>query len=156
VPLGDGSFGLLPEEWLKKYVTLVGVDAGGDPSVPRTQVGLSTSCWLSSLGAFDKRFSGRERLRQFQGAPADPPAGFSRPRPSAKALAGPLSGSAWAAAWATTWVGQDCLRARPAGRPRGCGPPRNAPTPAVVGRGAAVVVFNWKQEAAVSRRSSAS
>ncbi|MDB5350992.1 MAG: helicase, partial [Planctomycetota bacterium] len=25
VPLGDGSFGLLPEEWLKKYVTLAGV-----------------------------------------------------------------------------------------------------------------------------------
>ena len=25
VPLGDGSFGLLPEEWLKKYATLAGV-----------------------------------------------------------------------------------------------------------------------------------
>ena len=81
VPLGDGSFGLLPEEWLKKYVTLAGVGTpeGDHLRFRRTQVGLLDALLAEQPEArFDKRFErARERLRQFQGiAPADPPAGF--------------------------------------------------------------------------------
>ena len=81
VPLGDGSFGLLPEEWLKKYVTLAGVGTpeGDHLRFRRTQVGLLDVLLAEQPEArFDERFErARERLRQFQGiAPADPPAGF--------------------------------------------------------------------------------
>ena len=81
VPLGDGSFGLLPEDWLKKYVTLAGVGTpeGDHLRFRQTQVGLLDILLAEQPEArFDKRFErARERLRQFQGvAPADPPAGF--------------------------------------------------------------------------------
>ena len=81
VPLGDGGFGLLPEEWLKKYVTLAGVGTpeGDHLRFGRTQVGLLDILLAEQPEArFDKRFEqARERLRQFQGVtPADPPAGF--------------------------------------------------------------------------------
>ena len=81
VPLGDGSFGLLPEEWLKKYVTLAGLGTpeGDHLRFRRTQVGLLDVLLAEQPEArFDERFErARERLRQFQGiAPADPPAGF--------------------------------------------------------------------------------
>jgi superfamily II DNA or RNA helicase len=81
VVLGDGSFGLMPEEWLKKYVTLAGVGTpeGDHLRFRRTQVGLLDVLLAEQPEArFDKQFErARERLRQFQGiAPADPPAGF--------------------------------------------------------------------------------
>jgi superfamily II DNA or RNA helicase len=81
VPLGDGSFGLLPEEWLKKYVALAGVGTpeGDHLRFRRTQVGLLDVLLAEQPEArFDGRFErARERLLQFQGvAPADPPAGF--------------------------------------------------------------------------------
>jgi superfamily II DNA or RNA helicase len=81
VPLGDGSFGLLPEEWLRKYVTLAGVGTpeGDHLRFRKTQVGLLDVLLAEQPEArFDKQFErARERLRQFQGiAPADPPAGF--------------------------------------------------------------------------------
>jgi hypothetical protein len=81
VPLGDGSFGLLPEEWLKKYATLAGVGTpeGDHLRFRRTQVGLLDALLAEQPEArFDAKFErARERLRQFQGiAPADSPAGF--------------------------------------------------------------------------------
>jgi superfamily II DNA or RNA helicase len=81
VPLGDGSFGLLPEEWLKKYVTLAGVGTpeGDHLRFRRTQVGLLDVLLAEQPEArVDKRFErARERLRQFQGiGPADPSAWF--------------------------------------------------------------------------------
>jgi superfamily II DNA or RNA helicase len=81
VPLGDGSFGLLPEEWLKKYVTLAGMGTpeGDHLRFRRTQVGLLDVLLAEQPEVrFDKRFEKAcERLRQFQGvAPADPPTGF--------------------------------------------------------------------------------
>ena len=81
VPLGDGSFGLLPEEWLKKHMMLAGMGTseGDHLRFRRTQVGLLDVLLSEQPEArFDKQFEqARERLRQFQGvAPADPPAGF--------------------------------------------------------------------------------
>jgi superfamily II DNA or RNA helicase len=81
VPLGDGSFGLLPEDWLKKYATLAGVGTpeGDHLRFRRTQVGLLDVLLAEQPEArFDEQFErARERLRQFQGvAPADPPDGF--------------------------------------------------------------------------------
>ena len=81
VPLGDGSFGMVPEEWLKKCVTLAGVGTpeGDHLRFGRTQVGLLDVLLAEQPEArFDARFErARERLRQFQGiAPADLPAGF--------------------------------------------------------------------------------
>jgi superfamily II DNA or RNA helicase len=81
VPLGDGSFGLLPEEWLRKYVTLAGVGTpeGDHLRFRRTQVGLLDVLLAEQPEArFDEQFErAREQLRQFQGvAPADPTAGF--------------------------------------------------------------------------------
>ena len=81
VPLGDGSFGLLPEEWLKKYVTLAGVGTpeGDHLRFRKTQIGLLDVLLAEQPEArFDKQFErARERLRQFQGiAAADAPAGF--------------------------------------------------------------------------------
>ncbi|WP_165230190.1 DEAD/DEAH box helicase [Aquisphaera insulae] len=81
VTLGDGSFGLLPEEWLKKYAHLAGMGTpeGDHLRFRETQVGL-LDVLLSEQPEvrFDERYErARERLRQFQGiAPADPPAGF--------------------------------------------------------------------------------
>ncbi|WP_435022533.1 SNF2-related protein (plasmid) [Tundrisphaera sp. TA3] len=81
VTLGDGSFGLLPEDWLKKYGLLgqVGSEEGDHLRFRPTQVGLLDVLLAEQPEVrFDKRFErARERLRQFQGiAPADPPAGF--------------------------------------------------------------------------------
>ena len=81
VPLGDGTFGLLPEDWLKKYGLLgqVGSPEGDHLRFGRTQVGLLDVLLAEQPEVrFDKRFErARERLRQFQGiAPAEPPAGF--------------------------------------------------------------------------------
>ena len=81
VPLGDGTFGLLPEEWLKKYGRLAGLGTpeGDHLRFRRTQVGLLDALLAAQPEArFDERFErARERLRQFEGiAPADPPAGF--------------------------------------------------------------------------------
>ena len=81
VQLGDGSFGLLPEEWLKKYVTLAGVGTPEEDHLRfrKTQVGLLDVLLAEQPEArFDKKFQkARDRLRQFQGIePADPPKGF--------------------------------------------------------------------------------
>jgi superfamily II DNA or RNA helicase len=81
VPLGDGGFGLLPEEWLRKYAALAGVGTpeGDHLRFRRTQVGLLDVLLAEQPEArFDRQFErARERLRQFQGVePADPPAGF--------------------------------------------------------------------------------
>ncbi len=81
VPLGDGSFGLLPEEWLKKYMTLAGVGTPEEDHLRfrKTQVGLLDVLLAEQPEArFDKQFErARERLRLFQGvSPVDPPDGF--------------------------------------------------------------------------------
>ena len=149
MPLGDGSFGLLPEEWLKKYVTLAGVGTpeGDHLRFRRTQVGL-LDVLLAEQPERDSTSdsSGRERLRQFQGMrprTRRPGSRVSSAAIAATASAGSTSSgsSVSAAAWPTTWAWARPSRCtRPAGgRAASCGPPPgNAAAPAVAGRGAAV------------------
>lgn len=81
VRLGDGTFGLLPEEWLKKYGALAGMGtADGDHLRFRpSQTGLLDAL-LAALPApdCDETFArARERWRNFTGVePHDPPASF--------------------------------------------------------------------------------
>lgn len=82
VPLGDGSCGLLPEEWLNKYLPLarMGTTEGDHVRFRQTQVGLLDAMLaMQSEVSIDKRFEqARERLRQFQGiAPHEAPNGFT-------------------------------------------------------------------------------
>jgi superfamily II DNA or RNA helicase len=82
VQLGDGTFGLLPEEWLKKYGTLAGLgtDQGDHLRFARSQVGLLDALLASLPEAdFDKEFArARDRLKKFEGIKAcDPPSGFT-------------------------------------------------------------------------------
>ncbi|MBM4081891.1 MAG: helicase SNF2, partial [Planctomycetes bacterium] len=81
VQLGDGSFGLLPEEWLKKYGLLTGLGTAHEDHLrfSKTQVGLLDAMLASQPEAtFDAVFQrARDELRTFEGIqPADPPAGF--------------------------------------------------------------------------------
>ena len=158
MPLGDGSFGLLPEEWLKKYVTLAGVGTpeGDHLRFRRTQVGL-LDVLLAEQPERDSTSdsSGRERLRQFQGmrprtrrrvpgsaprlSPRRPRLAPLPPGVRFRRLPGRRHGP-----------GQDRPGTRPAGgRAASCGPPRKRrrppPSLVVVPRS---LVFNWKQEAA--------
>jgi superfamily II DNA or RNA helicase len=81
VPLDDGTFGMLPEEWLKKYGMLAGFGAfhGDHFRFSRCQVGL-----LDALLASQPEFTcdylfqhAREELMSFEGVQAcDPPEGF--------------------------------------------------------------------------------
>jgi superfamily II DNA or RNA helicase len=81
VPLGDGSFGILPEEWLKKYLPLAAMGTAEDDRLRfrRSQVGLLDVLLAEQPEArFDKTFeAARDQLRQFQGIEAaDPPESF--------------------------------------------------------------------------------
>lgn len=81
VVLGDGTVGMLPEQWLKKHAMLAGlgkVDGDAIRFKP-TQVGVLDALLCSMPEAnCDAVFSAaRDRLKSFAGvAPADPPAGF--------------------------------------------------------------------------------
>ncbi|HSE97246.1 MAG TPA: DEAD/DEAH box helicase, partial [Blastocatellia bacterium] len=82
VQLGDGTFGLLPEEWLKKYGTLAGLgtDEGDHLRFSRSQVGLLDALLASQPEAsFDETFArARDELQRFEGIkPCDPPGGFT-------------------------------------------------------------------------------
>jgi superfamily II DNA or RNA helicase len=81
VRLDDGTFGILPEEWLKKYGTLAGLGtAEGDHlRFTRAQVGLLDALLAAQPEATcDAVFArARDELRRFEGVEAlDPPAGF--------------------------------------------------------------------------------
>ncbi|HET9531361.1 MAG TPA: DEAD/DEAH box helicase, partial [Blastocatellia bacterium] len=82
VQLGDGTFGLLPEEWLKKYGVLAGLgaDEGDHLRFSRSQVGLLDALLASQPEAsFDETFAkARDQLQRFKGIKAsDPPARFT-------------------------------------------------------------------------------
>ncbi len=81
VRLDDGTFGMLPEAWLKKYGPLAGAGKTHDDSVrfSRTQVGLLDALLASQPEATcDETFRRtRDELRRFDGiAPAEPPDTF--------------------------------------------------------------------------------
>jgi superfamily II DNA or RNA helicase len=81
IKLDDGSFGLLPEEWLKKYGALagLGVAEGDSLRFKRNQVGfldalLAAQPQVSVDAAFTQA---RQTLQSFSGVQAlDPPKGF--------------------------------------------------------------------------------
>ena len=81
IALGDGTMGMVPEEWLKKYGLLadVGTAEGDHLRFGRTQVGLLDAL-LAELpeASVDEHFQhARNQLTRFEGiAPADAPAGF--------------------------------------------------------------------------------
>ena len=82
VPLGDGSFGLMPEEWLERFAPLAGLgSAAADHLRFRpNQVGLLDALLASQPEVrVDQVFErARERMRSFQGIQAAPqPPGFS-------------------------------------------------------------------------------
>ncbi|HYO12540.1 MAG TPA: DEAD/DEAH box helicase [Thermoanaerobaculia bacterium] len=81
VPLGDGSVGLLPEEWLKRWAPLAGLgETEGDHLRFQMPQALLLDAWLADEPAAtcDEVFAAaRERLRSFTGiAPAHEPPGF--------------------------------------------------------------------------------
>ena len=84
VPLGDGSFGLLPEEWLEQYGRWPssGTPEGGAPAVPRGRRPALLDALLAAQPevACDEAFARRARAScaRFAGrrAARTPPAGF--------------------------------------------------------------------------------
>jgi SNF2 family DNA or RNA helicase len=82
VQLDDGSFGMLPEEWLKKYGLLAGLGKVKDDHLQfsRTQVGLLDALLAAQEEATcDETFQkARQELRRFEGIAAlDPPGSFT-------------------------------------------------------------------------------
>jgi SNF2 family DNA or RNA helicase len=82
VVLDDGSIGMLPQEWLKKYGVLAGLGSAHDDHLrfTRAQVGLLDALLASQPEArCDEVFNrARQELQSFDGiAPVDPPAGFT-------------------------------------------------------------------------------
>ncbi len=82
VPLDDGTFGMLPEEWLKKYGILAGFGTSQDDHLrfSRCQVGLLDALLASQPDSTcDAIFRhAREELMSFEGIePCDPPEGFT-------------------------------------------------------------------------------
>ncbi|MBP3954168.1 DEAD/DEAH box helicase [Gemmata sp. G18] len=81
VLLDDGSLGMVPEDWLKKYglISQMGTVEGDAIRFSRTQVGVLDALLASRPEiTFDKQFGrAREQLHKFQGIkPADPPKAF--------------------------------------------------------------------------------
>jgi superfamily II DNA or RNA helicase len=82
VRLGDGTHGLLPEEWLARYAPLAGLGTleGDHLRFRRTQVGLLDRLIAAQPETdVDALFArARDELRRFDSiAPADPPEGFT-------------------------------------------------------------------------------
>ncbi len=81
VRLDDGTFGIVPEEWLKKYGVLAGLGKTEEDHLrfTKTQIGLLDALLAAQPEArFDAVFAqARERLNNFQGIkPSEPPPSF--------------------------------------------------------------------------------
>jgi len=79
--LDDGSIGMVPEEWLKKYgqIAQMGTPTGDVIRFGKTQVGVLDALLASRPEvSFDKQFQkARSELKKFEGVElADPPAAF--------------------------------------------------------------------------------
>jgi superfamily II DNA or RNA helicase len=81
VKLDDGTYGMLPEEWLSKYGLLAGLGEVKDDHLvfKKSQLGVLDALLMSQPEAsFDETFArASEELRNFQGIkPLEPPKGF--------------------------------------------------------------------------------
>jgi superfamily II DNA or RNA helicase len=81
VKLDDGTYGMLPEEWMKKYGLIAGLGEEQEDHLRfrKTQVGVLDALLSAQPGAdFDESFArAREGLKRFDGiAPAEPPVDF--------------------------------------------------------------------------------
>ncbi len=81
VALGDGTFGLLPEEWLARFAPLAGLGGKEEDHLrfQKNQAGLLDAMLAAQPEvSFDEAFArARERMRNFQGVKAlDQPEGF--------------------------------------------------------------------------------
>jgi SNF2 family DNA or RNA helicase len=81
VLLGDGTFGILPEEWLQRYLPIAGLGEPGEDGLRfrPAQVGFLDALLAAMPEAScDEVFErARARLRSFEGVrPAEPPPGF--------------------------------------------------------------------------------
>jgi superfamily II DNA or RNA helicase len=82
VRLDDGTYGLLPEEWLRRYVPLAGLGTAESDHLRfrPTQIGMLDALVAAQPDIdIDAVFArARQELRRFEGiAPADPPGGFT-------------------------------------------------------------------------------
>ena len=82
VRLGDGTYGMLPEDWLAKYGLLAGLGTAEDGRLRfrRSQVGVLDALLAAQPQAtWDDGFAqARDELRRFEGVtPAGPPSGFA-------------------------------------------------------------------------------
>jgi superfamily II DNA or RNA helicase len=160
IQLDDGTYGMVPEEWLKKYGALAGMGTteGDHLRFRRTQVGLLDALLDSQPEATCDAVFGkvRDELHAFAGIRAmDPPEGFS-----GKLRAYQREGLGWLHFLKTFGFG-GCLaddmglgktvqvlallESRRQLRSETSGKERPAPSLVVVPKS---VVFNWKQEAA--------
>ncbi len=81
VKLDDGTYGMLPEEWMKKYGLIAGLGEAHDDHLRfrKTQVGVLDALLAAQPEAdFDETFAhARDELKRFDGIKtADPPEGF--------------------------------------------------------------------------------
>ena len=153
VRLGDGSFGMLPEEWLKKYAPLaeMGAVEGDRLRFRRAQAGLLDALLASQPEvSVDAQFAkARDELRQFTGVRAGEGAAqrfgesCAPTRRPASAGCPSCAGSGSAGVWPMTWASarrSRCWRCWPGGRAES-----GRPSIVVVPKS---LVWNWEQEAA--------
>jgi len=164
VRLGDGSFGLLPQQWLKRYGLLAAAGATQEDHVrfTRSQVGLLDALMSAQPEArCDAMFSRiRDELKGFRGLQAaDPPAGFrGELRPYQKeglgwleflrrfGFGGCLADDMGLGKTVQVLALLEARRALRSRRGRSGRPPvRIGPSLVVVPKS---LIFNWKQEAA--------
>jgi superfamily II DNA or RNA helicase len=161
VRLGDGTYGLLPEEWLRRYAPLAGLGTahGAHLRFTRAQVGLLDALLASQPEVtIDATFArAREELRRFDGIrPVPAPSGFvGELRPYQReglgwlqflerfGFGGCLADDMGLGKTVMVLALIEGRRERRAQLPPG--PDRPGPSLAVVPRS---LVFNWKQEAA--------
>jgi superfamily II DNA or RNA helicase len=153
ISLGDGTFGLLPEEWLAKYAHLASV-AKPEEDVLRftkSQVGLLDALLASQpQSRLDEAFSRtRDELRAFNGVkPLEPPPGFvGELRPYQKETLGWcefLRKFNFGGCLADDMGLGKTVQVLALLEDRRTSPERNGPSLVVVPRS---LVFNWLQEA---------
>ena len=153
VRLGDGSFGLLPEEWLERFAPLAGLgtDGRGSPAL-QAQPGGAAGCAAggAARGARGRGLRARARahahLRRRARRRRSPRASSGNfAIISAKASAGwsSCASSASAAAWRTIWASarrRRCWRCWKRGASEGKGPSLVVAPKSLM--------FNWRAEAA--------